>query len=218
MAKTKKIIKRILITLLIAIVLIAVGAYCVFNFYIKPKYSDKIMEAVNVILEDEELMADIGEVLQDEELQAEINEVLSDSEVQADIDAALEGVDLEGITAENPQDGQAATAAPSNTAQPTHKPAQGGTATTAPEAAPTEEPKKNQSLMDKAKENVEPKDFADGLKLASKIDVGYILGLMSGGLTDEEKAEAKAYFKTKYTKAERNRIKGYMAKYSYLLE
>ncbi len=215
MAKTGKVLKKVLITLLIIIVLVAVGAYCVFNFYIKPKYSDKIMEAVNVILEDEELMADISEVLEDEELQAEINEVLADEQVQSDIDAALEGVDLEGITSE----GQMVTTAPETTAQPavpqnTQKPVQSGTV----EAVPTEAPKKNQSLMEKAKENVEPKDFADGLKLAGKIDVGYILGLMSGGLTDEEKAEAKAYFKTKYTKAERNRIKGYMAKYAHLLE
>lgn len=67
------------------------------------------------------------------------------------------------------------------------------------------------------KEQVAPADLKDGMALASKVDAGYILGLLSGGLTAEEKSELKAYLTARLSSGEISRGIELFAKYSYLL-
>lgn len=210
LANTRKIIKRILLAILILLLLGAIAVYCVFRFYIKPTYGQKIIKAVETILDDEELMTDIEQSLADEDIQAEISSAL----IEEGLQTAIDNPDAE--------QGQSDAAA----AKPTNQPK---TEVSAPsqntqnkvnevKPAPTKAPSnKKQTLMEKAKANVEPKDFADGMRIASKVDTGYLLGLMSGGLTAEEKAEAKKYLKSRLSGAEISRVKKYIAKYSHLL-
>lgn len=208
--KKRKIIKRILLTILILILLGAIAAYCVFKFYIKPKYGQKIVEAVETILDDEELMSDIEQTLAEEDIQAEISSALTEEGLQPVIDntdAAQNQSDA--AAAETPNQPKADAAVPSQNTQ---------NKVNETNPSPTKAPSnKKQTLMEKAKANVEPKDFADGMRIASKVDTGYLLGLMSGGLTAEEKAEAKKYLKSRLSGAEISRVKKYIAKYSHLL-
>lgn len=219
MAKKKmKLWKKILIAILAVIVALAAAAYCVFNFYIKPKYSEKIMNAVSLIMEDDELMSEITEVIEDEQFQAEINAALSDDQMQAELGAAIaEAIPQPESQAEQskPTDGAKDAPAP-QTAEPQPQ----TVANTAAPSAPveTEKPaKKSKSMMEVAKENVSPQDFATGMKMAGKIDVSYILGLSKDGFTAEEKAEAKAHLKSRLSKTEIAKLKSLIAKYSYLL-
>lgn len=73
------------------------------------------------------------------------------------------------------------------------------------------------SKYEQAKEQIAPADLKDGMALAAKVDAGYILGLLSGGLTDEEKNELKAYLTSRLSSSEISRGIELFAKYSYLL-
>lgn len=73
------------------------------------------------------------------------------------------------------------------------------------------------STYDYVKDNVAPSDFAKGSSLASRVDIGYILGLLSGGLTKEEKKELLQYLSERFTEAEINEGVALYKKYSYLL-
>ena len=52
------------------------------------------------------------------------------------------------------------------------------------------------------KKNIEEDDFKVGAQFASRIDVGYVLQLVSGGLTDTERQELKKYLKERFTSEE----------------
>lgn len=73
------------------------------------------------------------------------------------------------------------------------------------------------SRVEKAKEQIEPKDLKDGMALAAKVDPGYILGLLSGGLTPEERQELKNYLTSRLSSSEISRGIQLFSKYSYLL-
>lgn len=73
------------------------------------------------------------------------------------------------------------------------------------------------SKYEKAKEQIAPADLKDGMALAAKVDPGYILGLLSGGLTSEEKSELKQYLKARLSSGEISRGIQLFSKYSYLL-
>lgn len=73
------------------------------------------------------------------------------------------------------------------------------------------------SKYEQAKEEIAPADLKDGMALAAKVDAGYILGLLSGGLTAEEKHELKMYLTARLSPSEISRGIQLFAKYSYLL-
>lgn len=260
----KKIFIKVLIVIAAVILIGVIAALCLWNFWIKPKYSDQLMEAVNVIMEDEELMNEISEVLSDEQVQSEISEAMGDEQMQADIAAAIGDVQIpqDMMGAESGNDAPGGNDAPSaaqstsasdghstgesTAAQPRDKTAaapQDNTAqsassgTSAPQqqsgsdtpasaasAAPqsTDNGKKTdtsgKSAMELAKENVSPKDMAEGMKIASKIDIGYLSGLAKGGITEDEKKEAKEHLKGNLSSEEISELKTLIGKYSYLLE
>ena len=68
------------------------------------------------------------------------------------------------------------------------------------------------------KQNVPPADFAKGMALASKVDVPYLLGILSGGITKNEVKELKKYLKQRLTGAEISQGIALYSKYSYLLK
>lgn len=75
----------------------------------------------------------------------------------------------------------------------------------------------SKSKYEQAKEQIAPADLKDGMALAAKVDAGYILGLLGGGLTVEEKKELKAYLTSRLSSSEISRGIELFAKYSYLL-
>ena len=60
-------------------------------------------------------------------------------------------------------------------------------------------------------------DMSDGLKIISKLDMGYISSLTAGGLTDEEKKELRAYVKSVLSSAEISRALSLYRAYSKYL-
>lgn len=203
----KKILKRVLITILIIIAVLALSVFCIFNFYIKPKYSTQIMEAVNELMQDEELMKEIDKIAQDEQLQKDIESAAQDEQLNADIAAA----------AQNATGGTPNAGAPAQTAQENN--ADGNTDAPA-QSKPAKDPSSgsNKSLMEKAREEASPSDFAAGMSIAGKIDVGYLSGLMKGGLTPEEKQAAKAHITSRLSGSEISKMFSLYSKYSYLLK
>ncbi len=83
----------------------------------------------------------------------------------------------------------------------------------------TKKPKSEyKSTYDYVKDNVEANDFKKGVAYAARIDITYVLGLLKGGLTVDEKRELKAYLKERFSNAEINDGISLYNKYSYLLK
>ena len=74
------------------------------------------------------------------------------------------------------------------------------------------------SKYDYVKDNVAPSDFAQGMALAGKIDIGYILGLLADGLTPDEKQELKEYLTSHLSAGEIAQGIALYSKYSDLLK
>ena len=68
------------------------------------------------------------------------------------------------------------------------------------------------------KDNVDSDDFKRGVSYASRVDIGYVVGLLKDGLTIPEKRELKAYLKERFTNEEINDGISLYNKYSYLLK
>ena len=83
--------------------------------------------------------------------------------------------------------------------------------------AATEKPKTAKSAYEKYQDQIDPRDLAAGLALARKVDVGYIMGLLSGGLTSEERSELKKYLMQRMSSSEISKGIQLFSKYSYLL-
>lgn len=143
------------------------------------------------------LIPKIDEYMNDPEIASMLNEL-----EQEDMNTMLDSVDgalgEEGV-------------APSESPAPTEQPA--------PTAAPksTKAPAKSTNRIDEIKSQIPASDMAAATALASKVDPGYILGLLSGGLTIEEKRELKAYLQARLSGAEINKGIALYNKYSYLL-
>ena len=207
----KKIIKIIKITALVlvgVVALSAVGVYVTLNYVVKPK-SEQIIKAVD-------------ELLTDEEIKKAVEPYLAPGELDSIIKGEDNAPDLS--EEQNPTEaGEEETTAESDNEKAT------GNSTAAKSdktssAAKTEAPKKTEkkrsdykSQYDYVKDNVPASDFSRGISLASRVDIGYVTGLLSGGLTAEEKRELKAYLTARFSGSEIAEGISLYSKYSYLL-
>ena len=207
----KKIIKIIKITALVlagVVALGAVGAYVTLNYLVKPK-SVQIIKAVDVLLTDEDIKKPGEPYLAPGELDSMIQGADSSSTV-AEAQASHEGG-----AAENTEKSDSEKATDNSTAAKSDKTSS---------AAKTEAPKKTEkkrsdykSRYDYVKDNVPAADFSRGISLASRVDIGYVTGLLSGGLTAEEKRQLKAYLTARFSGSEIAEGISLYSKYSYLL-
>ena len=207
----KKIIKIIKITALVlagVVALGAVGAYVTLNYVVKPK-SEQIIKAVDELLTDEDIKKAVEPYLTPGELDSMLQGADSSSTV-AEAQASPEGG-----AAENTEKSDSEKATDNSTAAKSDKTSS---------AAKTEAPKKTEkkrsdykSRYDYVKDNVPAADFSRGISLASRVDIGYVTGLLSGGLTAEEKRELKAYLTARFSGSEIAEGISLYSKYSYLL-
>lgn len=207
----KKIIKIIKITALVlagVVALGAVGAYVTLNYVVKPK-SEQIIKAVDELLTDEDIKKAVEPYLAPGELDSMLQGADSSSTV-AEAQASPEGG-----AAENTEKLDSEKATDNSTAAKSDKTSS---------AAKTEAPKKTEkkrsdykSRYDYVKDNVPAADFSRGISLASRVDIGYVTGLLSGGLTAEEKRELKAYLTARFSGSEIAEGISLYSKYSYLL-
>lgn len=193
--KVKKIIKITLITLASLLFALVIAVLAVYNFVIKPN-AEKITEAVNVILQDEEILEEIRPYLTEEEFER----------IAGDVDIS----DMEGISEmeKNPASEEVPGTDDVNNTLVQNKDS-------------TKKPQKDKSQYSSnyeyVKDNVDSNDFEVGVEFASRIDVGYVLGIVSGGITDAERQELKTYLKKHFTSEEIAMGIRLYTKYSYLL-
>ena len=149
-------------------------------------------------MEDEEIIAQIKPYLNDEELARLLGEQIT---------VAIE----DGVT----NDANA-----TETAQPPSQDVD-TSAKQQPDKVVNEEVKKDKSeyasQYDYIKSNVAAADFSRGLEFVTRVDVGYILGLLKDGLTVPEKRELKAYLQERFSSSEIAEGVSLYTKYSYLL-
>lgn len=199
--------KKILLAIVILLVLAIAGGYLILKFYIKPK-TDNVVQS---LLADEELRALLDDYAQNHTLDSDTtpgqtgaNNAESDNPTTAPVSAATT------TTEETPLKPDNIVTATQPTPPPEYQ---------RPEQTKKPQPAGNSSTdkMASAKAQVSAKDWADGMALVGKVDVGYIMGLMSGGLTSEEKKELKAYLTSRLSSGEISRALELYNKYSHLL-
>lgn len=224
--KAAKIIKIIAASLAGIIVLGAAGIFVTFNFVIKPK-SKEIVKAVD-------------EIIRDEDIKKAIEPYLSQSQLDDIIKSADGSKTVSEYNAENgktdrgkEQDGSGNNTASNKDEKPDGKKSDnsaavnnsGSNKTTSSGKGTgnsnTEKPKKKRSQYgsqyDYVKDNIPSSDFSRGMALVSRVDMGYVSGLMAGGLTPEEKSELKAYLTSRFSGSEIAEGLALYSKYSYLL-
>lgn len=185
--------KKILIILgtLFTVAIIGVG---VFKYYVKPKYVAPLIGAIEeFLLEDEETVE-----LLIKEYQNSLEENSADN------------------NADNNED---------NNESATNNQEQGSNSkdTNDNKEPSTEQKTKDNSVVggksiQEIQKQVEPGDLKAGLSIASKLDTGHLLGLAKGGLTPEDKKEAKEYLQSTLTSGEYSQLKYFVGKYAHLLK
>lgn len=190
--------KRILIVIAVLLILAIAGGYAILKFYVKPK-ADNLVQS---LLNDEEIRTMVDEYVQNNLPQTtEAPQQAEPTAVPASSDA---GSNTETLKPDN-----IITAT-----QPTVPPE---FEKTAPATETPEQASPSGGSTDSIRSQVSAQDWSDGMALVGKVDVGYIMGLMSGGLTSEEKQELKEYLTSRLSSGEISRAIELYNKYSHLL-
>lgn len=213
--KNKKALKVTVIVLISLILAVVIAALAVFNFVVKPK-AKQIAGIMNEVVNDEEILKEIEPYLDNDEMVRIIEQLETDGTSEELRQKAKE-------YEERKKSDEAAEKSESSSAPDTDKEENGAkTGGSTDTKAATKTIKKPASAYSSkyeyVKDNVNTSDFSKGTALASKIDTGYVLGLLSRGLTSEEKTELKAYLKSRLSSAEIAEGISLYSKYSYLLK
>ncbi len=221
-SKTFKIIKIILIVFLALIVVSVSGGIIVYNVFFKEQV-EEIITMVDDVIESGELFEEIDQYI-------EATQTIPDSPASEPTENTVEPTQSNTQPSDNivPQFSTGGTAeAINNEAKKNFEnPLQNKTTAPAPEQVADSQivkapEKKSASDYDSQyeyiKDNVSASDFTTGSNLASRIDVGYVLGLLSGGLTSAEKKELKAYLNAHFSASEIQQGIALYSKYSHLL-
>ena len=200
--KAAKILKVSAIVIGSLILIVVIVGVSVFNFAIKPQLKE-ISRVMEEVISDEEILKEIEPYLDNEELVNIINQLETDGTSQALKEKAKEYEEQikQDKANENNTDGEKNTNVSDSDTQTIKKPAS-----------------EYDSQYEYIKDNVNVSDFKKGTSLASKIDIGYVMGLMSGGLTAEEKKELKSYLTSRLSSSEIAEGIRLYSKYSYLLK
>lgn len=203
--KKNIILKRILIGILIFIAVLVVSGVCTYEFYIKPKYAEPIAESLTNGLSKEDLEVnklfdELEDVLHDEEMQEYLNQ--ENPNKAAELLNVVEKARAERSEKNDEEKNSGILSNEENSQSENNS---------------SDNDSSSKRRLEKIKSQISPGDLKDGLALAGRADVGYILGLLNGGLTSEEKAELKQYLRARYSSSEISRGIQLFAKYSYLL-
>lgn len=224
----KKIVKKILIVLLVLILLLAIAAVLGYQFYVKPKIIEPIKEITQSTGVDvssfsqEAILDELEATLQDEDVRSfldenapgqtnELIDIIHNAKNKATNSEIAEGT---ATTKPVPTPEQIS----ENWDKPIDPYSPLPTPTPVPTPVPTPTPKPEPtSKYDYLKSKVDPDDFSAALALSGKVDPGYILGLLSGGLTASEKSELKKYLMSHLSPSEISNGIRLFSEYSYLL-
>ncbi len=225
--KNKSVLRRVgkvLLVILIVIVLVLASAVAVFEFYLKPKYASKVVTELQSFLDDSDMNAAIDPAMVGD-LQAAIGtEAPAQQATVADTSAAptteVQATQSSGEAAQ-PEATQAAGTSPSDTSTvgTPAAPKEGAVPGDAVQPAQSPEAQKQEKLS--ASEVIGKMDGTDRKRvtaLIAKLDIGYLSKLASGGMTPEEKEQAKEHIKSRLSASEYAELKTLGGKYMHFLQ
>lgn len=216
-SKAKKIILVILAVIIGLVALVSAAGVSFYSFYIKPRF-------LTVETEDgkkydvNEILSQVEETLQEEDIRAYLNEN-NPNETEELVNTIQEAKERNNASKnENKEPPSKNTETENNNSAKQEQGNEAASENTS-ENKPAEEAEKSDSgnKGNSLKDKIDPKDLKDGMALAKKVDAGYILGLMSGGLTADERKELKSYLTSRLSSSEISRGIQLFSKYSYLL-
>lgn len=241
--KIKKVIKIVAITLASIIIVGIAGFYIMLNCVVKPK-SKEIIKAVDEIITDDEIKKAIEPYLGQERLDEILKSIDNSKTVTDHNNADSENGDnseKDGSQKNNKESKTGSESSKNNKDAAQKNENKGNTASgnkttgnnqisgtktqnknvTGNKTDTAQTPKKKRSeyssQYDYVKDNIPSSDFSRGMALASKVDMGYISGLLAGGLTSEERSELKAYLTSHFSGSEIAEGISLYSKYSHLL-
>lgn len=197
--KASHIIADILIGFIIAVLVVAAGAFLALKFVVLPHYAERFedegrVELAEVVKNNNNLgaFASIGKLLSNPDVMNFISSI--NRETASSVLDVLDTLDGEYDEGESASDGtwitgDSAVQSVLKRNEPAPPPA--------PE--PVREPEKvitsktPQTAYERIAAAATAEDMADGLKIISKLDVGYVSSLTEGGLTEGEKNELSKY-------------------------
>ena len=230
-----KVILKIFLGLIIAVIVAAVAAYAVVKFYLVPKYTQKLAQSGR------EEIAEIVESNANLSTVPVLSSILSNKEVMGFLkgmnkNTARSVLDVLDILEQDVTE---------NENNETEENAQGNSANEwqvgdflatkseelkqkkeqAKAELPVQEDKtgehnleaKGKSAYEKIAAAATAEEMADGLAIVSKLDISYILSLAADGITKEEKAELLKYMRTVLTNSEIKRAAELYRKYNKYL-
>lgn len=191
----KKWKKRLLICLIVFLVL-GVSGVGVYEYYVKPTYIKPLMETAAKFFESDENMDAIISILQ-EELQ----------------DGGLAGLiaESEGVQGE-----EKGTMGEQSSPNEKTKDAQGRNLPT--QSTDNKEVKNTGMNVNDLEKQISLKDKTEGLMIATKLNMPYLIGITKDGVTDQEKEAVKEHLKQALTSEEYEKMKNLVVKYAHLLK
>lgn len=225
-----EIILNILLGIIAALLIVAIAGYFIMKEVILPRYTQKLAEQgrgeiAQVVEENANLgsLASLGSLLSDRGVMNFLKNIDRDS--AKSVLEVLDTLDQEYSEAEAPSDNAGSASDPWKVMDRLYVPAQ--TPAPAPsEPQPSAQPQKQPSASSGASGSTAYEriaavatadEISDGLKIISKLDMGYVSSLTAGGLTSEEKKELKAYVQSVLTSAEISRAMSLYRAYSKYL-
>ncbi len=162
--------KKIIITVIAVIVLLAAGSVGTYQLYIKPKYAEQLINTADKILQDEE----VKKIIESDKIQTileseNVKHLLESSEAQEILDSQQNSQSDETETADD-------------------------------------------------NSKISAKDMADGMKIASKLDVDKVKQLAGSDVSSEEKKEIMKYVKDTLSDEEIAKMVVLVAKYKESLK
>lgn len=231
--------KIVLISVISVILVLSAAAAGTYQFYIKPKYADKLIETADKVLQSEEVKSlleseEVQKILEDEGTK----QLLDNMDNLAENDELNNFINSQGnsentnVSAENPSAGnneqnkndennkqtQTNTSADSSQKSNVLNKAQTNTSAPSNSNQPSSSADEKTSNSDEKDTSISTKDMMDGMKIMSKIDMNKVSGLTSGNATAEEKKASVKYIKDTLTNEEIAKAIELMAKYKETLK
>ena len=219
------VILTVLLGILAAVVVLAVAAFLVVKFYILPNYVVKLSEQghselANVVENNNNLsaFASLGSLLADKDVIDFVSNL--DRQSAGAVLDVLDTLDAEYTEQPTPSPAPQDKTWKVKDIVPTPKPISTPVpvpAETAPPAAPEQYSNTASSAYERIAAAASAQDMADGLRIISKLDMGYVSSLTADGLTKAEKSELKKYVKTVLSSSEISRALALYRAYSKYL-
>lgn len=232
-----KVILKIFLGFIIAVIVAVIAAYAVIKYYVVPKYTEKLSksgrEEIAELIEGNANLSTVpvlGSILSNKQVMEFIkgidgtsarsllgvldilnSEALEEEKNAESSGGALEGWQVNDFLMENREDSAKIEAEENKNAEAVD----GNAGNEQGQAVPGGE--RGKSAYERIASAATAEEMADGLAIISKLDVSYIVSLAADGLTVPEKQEILRYIRTILTQPEISRALELYRKYEHYL-